>query len=80
MEDIFVGCSAIDMYAKNGCMEQAQMLFDSLSEKDVASWNVLIARYGLNGHGSKAFELFEEMYRFWLKPDRFTFIRIFNGL
>uniref|UniRef100_A0A803PN52 DYW domain-containing protein n=1 Tax=Cannabis sativa TaxID=3483 RepID=A0A803PN52_CANSA len=76
MEDMFVGCSILDMYAKNGCMEQAQMVFDSLSERDVASWNVLIAGYGINGHGSKALELFEEMYRLWLKPDRFTFIGV----
>ena len=76
VEDMFVGCSILDMYAKNGCIEQAQMVFDSLSKKDVASWNALIAGYGINGHGNKALELFEEMYRLWLTPDGFTFVGI----
>ncbi|PON36155.1 DYW domain containing protein [Parasponia andersonii] len=76
VEDMFVGCSILDMYAKNGSIEQAQMFFDSLTEKDVAAWNVLIAGYGTNGHGNKALELFEEMYRLWLKPDGFTFIGV----
>ncbi|PON84359.1 DYW domain containing protein [Trema orientale] len=76
VEDMFVGCSILDMYAKNGCIEQAQMVFDGLTEKDVAAWNVLIAGYGTNGHGNKALELFEEMYRLWLKPDGFTFIGV----
>ncbi len=73
-EDIFVGCSLIDMYAKSGCIEQSQRVFDSLKEKDEASWNVIIAGYGIHGHGNKAMELFEQMQISGHKPDGFTFI------
>ncbi|GMY15433.1 pentatricopeptide repeat-containing protein At1g18485 [Fagus crenata] len=73
-EDIFVGCSLIDMYAKIGCIEQSQRVFDSLKEKDEASWNVIIAGYGIHGHGNKAMELFEQMQISGHKPDWFTFI------
>ncbi|GMY32878.1 pentatricopeptide repeat-containing protein At1g18485 [Fagus crenata] len=72
--DIFVGCSLIDMYAKSGCIEQSQRVFDSLKEKDEASWNVIIAGYGIHGHGNKAMELFEQMQISGHKPDGFTFI------
>lgn len=76
VNDVFVGCSILDMYAKGGCIEQAQMVFDGLKERDLASWNVVIAGYGINGNANKALELFEEMQRLGLKPDGFTFIGI----
>ncbi|KAA8541104.1 hypothetical protein F0562_025067 [Nyssa sinensis] len=75
-EDIFVGCSIIDMYAKCGSIEQSQRIFDRLKEKDEASWTVMIAGYGIHGRGKEAIELFEKMKRLRLKPDGFTFIGI----
>ncbi|KAG7979272.1 hypothetical protein I3843_05G122000 [Carya illinoinensis] len=75
-EDNFVGCSLIDMYAKSGCIEQSHRVFDSLKKKDEASWNVIIAGYGIHGHGNKAIELFEKMQRSGQKPDEFTLIGI----
>lgn len=76
VDDMFVECSVLDMYAKSGCMEQAQTVFDNLKDKDLALWNVVIAGYGINGNANKALELFEEMQRLGLKPDGFTFIGI----
>ena len=75
-EDIFVSSSIIDMYAKGGCIEHSQRIFDRLREKDVAAWNVIIAGYGIHGRGKEAIELFENMQRLGLKPDDFTFIGI----
>ncbi|KAM1259940.1 hypothetical protein ACFX2I_039235 [Malus domestica] len=78
-EDLFVGCSLIDMYAKSGCIEQSHRVFDRLTKKDVPSWNVIIAGYGIHGHGNKALELFREMLSFGQKPDGFTFIGILTA-
>ncbi|KAJ7956529.1 Pentatricopeptide repeat-containing protein [Quillaja saponaria] len=78
-EDSFVSCSLIDMYAKSGCIEQSQIVFDRLKEKDAASWNVIIAGYGIHGHGHKAIELFELMQRSGQTPDAFTFIGILTA-
>lgn len=75
-EDIFVGCSIIDMYAKSGCIEQSQRVFDKLRQKDVASCNAIIVGYGLHGYGKEALELFEKMQAFGQKPDAFTFVGI----
>ncbi|XP_015877319.3 pentatricopeptide repeat-containing protein At1g18485 [Ziziphus jujuba] len=74
MEDMFLACSVIDMYAKSGCIEQSRRVFDRLTEKDVASWNAAIGGYGINGRANEALELFENMQRMGLKPDDFTFI------
>ncbi|XP_050376289.1 pentatricopeptide repeat-containing protein At1g18485 [Argentina anserina] len=78
-EDMFVGCSLIDMYAKCGCIEQSHKAFDSLTKKDVASWNVIIAGYGIHGQGNKALELFGEMVSLGHKPDGFTFLGILTA-
>ncbi|WJX72275.1 hypothetical protein P8452_56168 [Trifolium repens] len=73
-EDSFVTCSLIDMYAKCGCMEQSQNIFDSVYQKDEASWNVLITGYGIHGHGLKAIELFKSMQNSGCRPDSITFV------
>lgn len=78
-EDTFVTCSLVDMYAKCGCMEQSQNIFHRVNEKDVASWNVIIAGYGINGHGLKAIELFELMQCSGCRPDSFTFIGVLTA-
>ncbi|KAL1291296.1 hypothetical protein HN51_059844 [Arachis hypogaea] len=75
-EDTFVTCSLIDMYAKCGCMEQSQNIFERIIEKDEASWNVIIAGHGVNGNGLKALELFELMQRSGCRPDSYTFMGV----
>lgn len=75
-EDTYVTCALIDMYAKCGCMEQSQNIFDRGNEKDEAVWNVIIAGYGIHGHGLKAIELFEVMQNKGCRPDSFTFLGV----
>ncbi|CAJ1975496.1 unnamed protein product [Sphenostylis stenocarpa] len=74
--DNFVTCALIDMYAKCGCMEQSQNIFDRVIKKDEAVWNVIIAGYGIHGHGLKAIELFELMQNNGCRPDSFTFLGV----
>ncbi|KAF9592548.1 hypothetical protein IFM89_015569 [Coptis chinensis] len=75
-EDAFVSSSIIDMYAKSGCIEQSWRVFGRLREKDMVSWTVMIAGYGVHGRGKDAIELFERMQSEGLKPDAFTFISL----
>lgn len=32
--------------------------FDIMTEKDVASWNIMITGYGMHGHGDEALDIF----------------------
>ncbi|KAL2335011.1 hypothetical protein Fmac_016224 [Flemingia macrophylla] len=75
-KDTFVTCALIDMYAKCGCMEQSWNIFNRVNEKDDALWNVIIAGYGIHGHGLKAIELFELMQNKGCRPDSFTFLGV----
>ncbi|RZS13278.1 hypothetical protein BHM03_00044839 [Ensete ventricosum] len=38
----YVRNSLIDMYNKCGCLEEAMKLFDSCSDRDVVTWNVMM--------------------------------------
>ncbi|XP_038880056.1 pentatricopeptide repeat-containing protein At1g18485 [Benincasa hispida] len=79
IEDNFVACSLMDMYAKSGCLGQSQRIFNRLNAKEVASWNVMITGFGVHGQGNKAMELFEEMQRSGKQPDRFTFLGVLQA-
>ncbi|XVF46562.1 hypothetical protein PTKIN_Ptkin03bG0036900 [Pterospermum kingtungense] len=60
--DEFVGTSLIDMYAKCGDMDSAEVTFSQLPVLDVASCNCLISGYAGCG-------LFDEAFRFFMKYD-----------
>jgi pentatricopeptide repeat protein len=74
--DVFVGNALIDMYAKNGNIEDARQVFDRMLERDVISWSVMIAGYGMHGHGKEAITLFNRMQLAGMKPDHITFVAV----
>ncbi|KAJ7540610.1 hypothetical protein O6H91_10G022900 [Diphasiastrum complanatum] len=72
--NVIVGCTLVDMYAKCGCIEDARELFNNMSERDVVSWNALIAGYAQNGFGKEALALYEQMKQEGMQPDNVTFV------
>ncbi|XP_020089366.1 pentatricopeptide repeat-containing protein At5g66500, mitochondrial-like isoform X2 [Ananas comosus] len=55
-------CNAlVDMYAKCGAIEAANIVFNRIREKNVVSWTSIIDAYGSHGRGNEALELFERM-------------------
>ncbi|XP_057872239.1 putative pentatricopeptide repeat-containing protein At3g23330 [Cryptomeria japonica] len=70
--DISVGTTLVDMYAKCNSAENSRKIFDSMSQRDVASWNVMIAGYVQTGHCGEALKLFCKMQRTHIKPTSFT--------
>ncbi|KAJ7528371.1 hypothetical protein O6H91_15G000800 [Diphasiastrum complanatum] len=77
--DVVVGSTLVDMYAKCGCTEGARELFDNMSERDVVSWNAMIAGYAQNGLGKEALALFEQMQREGTKPNEVTYISVLSA-
>jgi pentatricopeptide repeat protein len=71
--------SLIDMYAKCGSILAARQVFDKTSQRDVISWNAMIAGYGIHGCGEDAILLFSQMHQAGLKPDNITFIGILSA-
>ncbi|XP_012574383.1 pentatricopeptide repeat-containing protein At4g37170 [Cicer arietinum] len=58
---IFISNRLLHMYVKCGGLIDAQSLFDEMSQKDLCSWNTMIAGYANLGHLEQARKLFDEM-------------------
>ncbi|XP_057837804.1 pentatricopeptide repeat-containing protein At3g09040, mitochondrial-like [Cryptomeria japonica] len=76
LSDIIVGNALVDMYAKCGRTDKAHELFDSMPQRDVISWNTMIAGYAQNGFVEKALETLKQMQFVGLNPDSTTFASI----
>ncbi|KAK9085694.1 hypothetical protein Sjap_026105 [Stephania japonica] len=74
--DPYVSNALIDMYAKCGALRLARLLFDRMLLKDLVSWTVMIAGYGMHGRGKDSIDVFIEMRESGFKPDGFSFIAI----
>ena len=77
--DLFVQSAIVDMYAKCMSMEDARKVFDKMPERDVVSWNAVIAGYAQNGHGEEALYLLRKMQIADVKLDEFTFSVVFKA-
>ena len=77
--DTFLGNTLISMYAKCGSMADAYEVFQAMEDKDVVSWNAIIAGYAHHRQGQEAIDHFWEMQRQGLKPNRNTFVSILSA-
>ncbi|KAL7597239.1 hypothetical protein Lser_V15G27462 [Lactuca serriola] len=71
--------SLITMYARCGVLQDSQSVFLTMPCLDSVSWNAMIAAFGQHGHGAQAIELFEEMLKEDIVPDRITFLTILSA-
>ncbi|KAF0901163.1 hypothetical protein E2562_038177 [Oryza meyeriana var. granulata] len=74
-EDL-LGNALIDMYSKCGMLDAAKINFSNKSEKSAISWTAMITGYVQNGQHEEALQLFSDMRRAGLRPDRATFSSI----
>ena len=77
--DLFVGNSLIVLYSKCGDIVGAQNLFDDLPERNLVSWNSLIAGYAQNGLGRAAISVFGAMEAASVPPDEITYVGILTA-
>ncbi|KAA0057054.1 pentatricopeptide repeat-containing protein DOT4 [Cucumis melo var. makuwa] len=75
-EDKYVVNALLDMYVKCGLLVLARSFFDMILNKDLVSWTVMIAGYGMHGFGSEAINTFNQMRMTGIKPDEVSFISI----
>lgn len=78
-EDIATQNSLITLYAKCGLLEQSFTVFSLMRERDVVSWNAIVAGYAQNGYLSKAIYLFHEMGVAQQKPDSITVVSLLQA-
>ncbi|KAL5775294.1 hypothetical protein ACOSP7_012851 [Xanthoceras sorbifolium] len=77
--DIPAQNSLVNMYAKCNRLEQSCAVFDRMGERDLVSWNAIIAGYAQNGHLSKALFLFNEMCNTLQRPDSITVVSLLQA-
>eukprot|EP00250_Pteridium_aquilinum_P000955 c11138_g1_i1 orf=311-1123(+) len=74
-EDVVLGSTLIDMYAKGRNVKSANKIFDRLKNRNVVSWNALITGYVQNEESHKALELFHAMQvGIGIIPNKVTFL------
>jgi pentatricopeptide repeat protein len=62
------------MYSKCGSIEDAFQTFDVMSERNVISWNAMIAGCAQHGCGKEALKLFAQMPQAGIEPDHISFV------
>ncbi|PON96683.1 Tetratricopeptide-like helical domain containing protein [Trema orientale] len=76
---IILSNALIDMYAKSGNIATAASLFNEMPERNLVSWNTMIAGYASHGYEKQALILFEHMKQTGLEPDSITFVAILSA-
>ncbi|KAG0540696.1 hypothetical protein BDA96_03G431300 [Sorghum bicolor] len=61
LSDVVVQTALIDMYMKCGRLDLAMLIFESMPERSVVTWNVMIVGLGTHGYGLDAVMLFHRM-------------------
>ncbi|CAK9181326.1 unnamed protein product, partial [Ilex paraguariensis] len=74
--DLHLTNSLLDMYAKYGDMDSAELIFSNLPEVSVVSWNVMIGGYGQKCQTDKAIEYLQRMQLHGFEPDEVTYINM----
>ncbi|VVA92473.1 unnamed protein product [Arabis nemorensis] len=76
---ISAGNALITMYAKCGVVNEARQVFLTMPCLDSVSWNALIAALGQHGHGVEAVDVYEEMLKEGIRPDRITLLTVLTA-
>ncbi|XP_057870386.2 pentatricopeptide repeat-containing protein At3g24000, mitochondrial [Cryptomeria japonica] len=71
--DTIVWNTLLNMYAKNGFVEDARQVFDKITERNLVSWTALIGGYCQQGYENEGLRLFCELLRVGMEPNQFTF-------
>ncbi|XP_059651261.1 pentatricopeptide repeat-containing protein At4g01030, mitochondrial [Cornus florida] len=71
--------SLVSMYSKNGNLELAKAVFDSMENRSISSWNSIISGYTSFGCVNDAWKLFHEMESSDMKPDIITWNSLLSG-
>ncbi|KAL5717778.1 hypothetical protein ACHQM5_010744 [Ranunculus cassubicifolius] len=77
--DVFVGNSLIGMYTRSGSVDDGISIFNSMSKRNVVSWNAAIVGSAQNGCGDLSFELFDQMKQAKVPPDVITYVGLLTA-
>ncbi|KAG5516415.1 hypothetical protein RHGRI_037206 [Rhododendron griersonianum] len=71
--------SLVTMYVKCNRLVQSHIVFDTMEERDVVSWNAIVAGYAQNGNLYQSLSLFNEMRRTLQQPNSLTVVSLLQA-
>lgn len=77
--DVFVGTSLVDMYAKCGEVVDSRMVFDGMRRRNTVTWTSIIAGYARNELGEEAINLFNVMRKRKISANKLTMVSILKA-
>jgi pentatricopeptide repeat protein len=76
--DLRVGNALVHMYIKSGSLKDARLVFNSMKERDIITWNIMIGGLAQDGCGHEAYDLFLRLQREGCVPDATTYVSVLN--
>ncbi|KAH7293230.1 hypothetical protein KP509_28G016900 [Ceratopteris richardii] len=77
-QDTTLQRTLVEMYAKSGLLSKAHEVFNTLSARDLSSWNTLMAGYVHLGDSANVLQIFEKLKRDGLQPDLSSFSHLLS--
>lgn len=74
-----LGTALVHMYTKNGALAKAKALFDSMPERNIATWNAMISGLASHGHAEEALDLFRKLEKEQIVPNDITFVGVLSA-
>ncbi|KAJ7545313.1 hypothetical protein O6H91_09G114700 [Diphasiastrum complanatum] len=69
-----VGTALVHMYGKCGNLEEARSVFARMPQRNLVTWNAMIAACSQNGHCKEALELLNQMDCDGIAPNQITYL------
>lgn len=77
--DVTLTNALVDMYAKCGRTDLARRVFERMPARDVSSWTTMIAGLATHGDEQGALEMFDDMRREAVPPNRVTMLAVLSA-
>eukprot|EP00253_Pinus_taeda_P001206 PITA_01206 len=77
--DNFLGNNLLSMYMKSGSLIDARQVFDEMPQRNIVTWNAMIAGYARRGHSREALECFRQMLQAGMVTDEVGFASVLKA-
>uniref|UniRef100_A0A0A9HCS5 Pentatricopeptide repeat-containing protein n=1 Tax=Arundo donax TaxID=35708 RepID=A0A0A9HCS5_ARUDO len=77
--DVVVRNSLVDMYAKCGCVDSAELVFRAVPLRDAVLWTTMISAYGKFGRVQDAVSMFDRMAQLGIKQDGVAYLAVLSA-
>ncbi|XP_015572652.2 pentatricopeptide repeat-containing protein At2g13600-like [Ricinus communis] len=74
--DVHIGAGLVDMYAKCGSLQYAQLAYSRISNHNLVCHNVMLTAYAMHGYGEEGIALFRTIRATGFQPDNVTFLSV----